>query len=74
MILLVIALFAVILAYKLLVKGWLWKLIFLVVGTFSIYFTLHTLYPDSNKTALIIANHSISWAVFLPAALTFLDF
>lgn len=67
--LLVVLLILAILAFQLIWRGWLWKLVLLIVGPLCIYYTLHHAYPTSNHTAFIIADYHISWAVLLPAAL-----
>lgn len=48
--------------YLLLIRGWLWKLILLVMGWVGIDYVLLNYVSGSHNTAIVFSGYSISWA------------
>ena len=58
--------------YFLLIKGYLWKLLFLIFGYLGMYWSLVNFVPSSKAVLLIVLGHGFSWAICIPTILVFL--
>ena len=59
-----------IIGYYLFIKGWAYKILFVVFGWLGMYAFLA--YNNFTQKALEINGHAISWAVLIPSILLFL--
>lgn len=48
--------------YKLLVEGWLWKIILGIFGWIGLYWALLEYFPESKNTCLTFQTWNICWA------------
>jgi hypothetical protein len=62
---------AIYIAYVLLVKGLLWKIIFVIFGWATIWFYLKTI-PAFQVCPLTISDYTFSWALIVPTVLVML--
>ena len=53
-------------AYLLLVKGWLFKLILFGFGWFGLYMGLRIYVEGASQVALTFSGHGFSWAAVIP--------
>lgn len=59
--------------YQLLIKGLLWKIIFVIFGWGAIWFYLKTI-PAFQVCPLTISDYTFSWALIVPTVLVMLVF
>ncbi len=69
---LIILLVVIVVAWHLVVRGILWRLILLVGGPIAIWIVLGLYVPESRAVALTIGSTTVSWAAALPIALVIL--
>jgi hypothetical protein len=62
----VVLLVVLYIAYLLLVKGWLFKLILFAAGWFGLYIGLNIYVVGSTNIALTFSGYSFSWAAVIP--------
>jgi hypothetical protein len=66
--LLIVLFVLIVIVYYAVVKGWLWKGLLLIGGSFCIWLVLLT-QPSCQATAFTIGSMAVSWAATIPLAL-----
>ena len=69
----IIFLIIIFIMWKLLVKGWLWKLTLGIFGWLGMYWALNYYIPSSRSECLVLAGSSMSWSVVLPSIVLFMS-
>ena len=62
----IIILIALFLIYKLLISGWLWKILMGIFGFLGMFWTMKNYIPHSGAICLTVGSYPLSWAIVVP--------